>query len=396
MNEATIEKVVRAYEATHGCAPEVVVRAPGRVNLIGEHVDYNGGRVLPIAIDHATIVAAGRPTDATRTIDVEAMDVGRRNRIERLAKYEASERGSRDAHLDYILGPLRILLEKGLDPSPMNCTISSDIPIGAGLSSSAALEVAMLLTARELLGCVTDPRTLAEEAMASEHRFAGTPCGIMDMYASAAAERDHACLIDCARKTCTQVPLPESRELKIVITDTGVRHTLSDGSYADRRAACEESARRLGVTTLSEISADDFDERSLPEPIRAKAKHVITEIERVDRFVEAMKADDLPRAGEILSESHRSLRDDFKVSCRELDHIVAVAESMEDSGIYGSRMTGGGFGGCVVTLCHPESVDLFKRAVSPAFNSRFGHAPEIFETSAAHGAQVVGFGPSTD
>jgi galactokinase len=389
MNEKTIEKAVNGYEAIHRCAPEVVVRSPGRVNLIGEHIDYNGGRVLPIAIDHATIVVAGRPAEETRSMIIEALDLGRVNRIEDLRKYESLGHASKDSHLDYILGPLKILLEKGLDPSPLNCTISSDIPIGAGLSSSAALEIGMLVAAREILCCRIDPRSLAEEAMDSEHRFAGTPCGIMDMYACSAAKADHACLIDCTHKTCTHIPLPDSERLRIVIIDTGVRHTLADGAYANRRQACEEAARRLGVTTLSEVESSEFDETVLPEEIRSRARHVINEIERVDSFVAAVKSDDLARAGEILGESHRSLRDDFEVSCPELDFIVDVADSIQNPGIYGSRMTGGGFGGCVISLCHPDAVAQLKAEVVPAFTSRFGTAPAVFETHAARGAEPV-------
>ena len=389
MNEDTIEKAVHAYEALHRTAPEIVVRAPGRVNLIGEHIDYNGGRVLPIAIDHATIVAAGRPSTKTRSMVVQALDLDRVDRIEDIARYESLGHGSEDGHLDYVLGPLKILYEKGLDPSPLNCAIASDIPIGAGLSSSAALEVGMLVTARELLGCPTDPASLAEEAMASEHRFAGTPCGIMDMYACAAAKSDHACLIDCSQRACAQIPLPGSERLRIVIIDTGVRHTLADGAYANRREACEESARRLGVTTLSEIESSQFDETVLPEEIRTRARHVIGEIERVDEFVMAVEAGDLTRAGRILGESHRSLRDDFEVSCPELDFVVELADAMKHPGIYGSRMTGGGFGGCVIALCHPDSIDELKATVVPAFNSAFGRCPGIFETHAARGAEPL-------
>ncbi len=389
MNEEIIEKAVTAYRAMHRKPPEVVVRAPGRVNLIGEHIDYNGGRVLPIAIDHATIVAVGRPVEDTRELTIDALDIGRVTRLPDLETYLARGHGSQEAHLDYVVGPLKILLEKGLDPSPLNCTISSDIPIGAGLSSSAALEIGMLVAARELLQCGGDPRTLAEEAMASEHRFAGTPCGIMDMYACAAAEAGHACLIDCVERTCTQIALPDSDRLRIVITDTGVRHTLADGAYADRRKDCEESARRLGVNSLSEIEGNDFDADVLPEGIRSRARHVISEMRRVDRFVTAVENDDLPEAGRILGESHRSLRDDFEVSCAELDLIVEVADSIGIPGIYGSRMTGGGFGGCVLSLCHPDSVEPLKAEVIPAFFSEFGRSPRVFETNAAGGASPL-------
>ena len=389
MNEATIEKAVETYRRTHRSMPEVIVRAPGRVNLIGEHIDYNGGSVLPIAIDHATIVAAGRSDADGRSVEVNALDVGRRNVIEDLPAHHPRGHDSEDGHLDYIIGPLKILLEKGIDPRPMNCTISSDIPIGAGLSSSAALEVGMLLAARTLVGRSADPKTLAEEAMESEHRFAGTPCGIMDMFVSAAAESGHACLIDCIRRTCRQITLPDSDRLRIVITDTGVRHALADGAYADRRHACETSARLLGVGSLSEVTRSEFDEGALPKDIRSRARHVITEIDRVDRFIEALEAEDLPLAGNILGESHRSLRDDYEVSCPELDMIVEVADSLVDAGVYGSRMTGGGFGGCVVSLCDPNAVEPLRSALSSAYQSRYGRPPSIFETDAGPGAACL-------
>lgn len=375
-------RVNHTFRELEGRPPQCVTRAPGRVNLIGDHVDYAGGLVLPIAIERATTVAIGTNPDEDGFL-VELLDLERSLHLDRddLETMDGTE-------LDYIRGPLQQLHRSGLTPPGLRLVVASDIPIGAGLSSSAALQVAVLIGVRRLLGAGTDPLEVALEAQRSEHAI-GTPCGLMDMYVSAAARPDHACLIDCSTNGLRQVPLPASRDAVFIITDTGVRHDLRDGGYAQRRAECEQAASLLGIGLLGEADEARVERAGLPEPMNRRARHVTSEIRRVGAFAEAVEGGDLEAAGNLMFESHDSLRDDFEVSCPELDLVVETARSMTGS-IHGSRMTGGGFGGCTVTLCDPGRETDFLDAVDEAFRHRFGRTPRSIRSAAAAGAGPVG------
>ena len=358
MNDDPETRVDHTFRELEGRPPQCVTRAPGRVNLIGDHVDYAGGLVLPIAIERATTVAIGTTADEDGFL-VDLLDLGRSLRLGRDAL------GTMDGtDLDYIRGPLQQLHRSGLTPPGLRLVVASDIPIGAGLSSSAALQVAVLIGVRRLLGAETDPLEVALEAQRSEHAI-GTPCGLMDMYVSAAAHPDHACLIDCSTNGLRQVPLPPSRDAVFIITDAGVRHDLRDGGYARRRSECEQAASLLGVDLLGKADEARVDRAGLPEPMNRRARHVASEIRRVGAFAEAVEGGDLEAAGTLMFESHDSLRDDFEVSCPELDLVVETARSMA-GGVHGSRMTGGGFGGCTVTLCEPDRETDFLGTVDEA------------------------------
>ena len=379
MSETAAERVGQTFQRDEGTPPKVLSIAPGRVNLIGDHVDYTGGLVMPIAIDRNTAVAIG-PHAGDQEIVVDFLDLDDRNG---LVIDSAKEMDGTD--LDYIRGPLLQLEAMGLEIPPLRLTISSTVPMGAGLSSSAALQVAVLLGIRTYLDKPVSPLELALEAQRSEHSI-GTPCGLMDMYVSAAARSGHACLIDCSCNELSQVPVPPEEEAVFIITDTKVRHDLRDGGYAQRRAECEQSAELLGHARLSEATLGALEDADLPTPLHRRARHVLSESLRVRTFADALEEGDLTRAGQAMFRSHQSLKDDFEVSCPELDLIVETAGSMREAGIHGSRMTGGGFGGSTITMCRPEAEAGFRERISEVFASRFGHQPESIRTSAADGA----------
>ncbi len=383
-------RVQESYGRRFGRSPELISIAPGRVNLIGDHVDYAGGLVMPIAIDCCTEVAVGRDPETTDEPSViVAADLDMECEID-LAKVQSPRQpGAPDAFLNYVTGPLEQIRKAGLSLPRIDLMIASSVPMGGGLSSSAALEVAVLLGVRTLLGRKTAPLELALEAQRAEHEQAGTPCGIMDMYVSAAARPGHACMIDCMTNELRQVPMPAKDEAVVMVTDTRTRHELNDGAYATRREQCEEAARMLGVDLLGQASIDRVNEAGLPGAIDSRARHVVEEIARVIDFADALGSGDLETAGDAMFSSHDSLRDLYEVSCPELDLLVETARAHRGRGVHGSRMTGGGFGGCTVTLCRREFVDELETSFKSAFRGEFGHEPESFITSAGAGAHVM-------
>ena len=373
-----------------GGPPDEIAVAPGRVNLIGDHVDYAGGVVMPVAIDCCTAVAVSGDRGTSDGMSrIHAVDLDRECEIDFGRIQTPRPAGTPDAFLNYITGPIEQLRGSGLSIPRMDLVITSSVPMGGGLSSSAALEVAVLLGVRTLLGRPASPLELALEAQRAEHEQAGTPCGIMDMYVSAAAHAGHACMIDCMTHDLRQVRMPSADTAVLMVTDTKTRHELNDGAYASRRRQCEEAAKILGVELLGQASVDQVRGAGLPDEIESRACHVVEEIARVRCFAEALESDDLERAGEAMFASHDSLRDLYEVSCPELDLLVDTARSHRDRGVYGSRMTGGGFGGCTVTLCRKEAVDDLRDAFMEKFRSAFGHEPDSFITSAGAGAHVV-------
>ena len=383
MTSSAANRVLEAFRKTQGTDPAIVSVAPGRVNLIGDHVDYAGGVVLPIAIERETAIAFGpNPVGAGCSIDFLDIEDGIDQELE---IGSAMDHGG----LDYIRGHLAQLMSTGIEIPPAKMVVASTVPMGAGLSSSAALQVALLLGIRSWVNAPASPLEIALEAQRSEHSI-GTPCGLMDMYVSAAAKGGHACLIDCKSTELKQIPLPDEHEVEFVITDTGVRHDLRDGSYAKRRTECEQASELLGHELLSDASLQELAETDLPEPLHRRARHVISENMRVRTFADAMSGGDLQTAGTCMFESHQSLRDDFEVSCPELDLIVEVAASMRSRGVHGARMTGGGFGGSTITMCTPDARKEFEAALVTEFNDRFEHRPSSMRSRAADGAHLLG------
>ncbi|HVR70007.1 MAG TPA: galactokinase [Vicinamibacteria bacterium] len=380
------ERSRRAFRDLYGRDPRLF-RAPGRVNLIGEHTDYNDGFVLPIALDRDTLVAAAPRPD--RRLRARSADHGEEGEID----LDAPPPPRRGTWLDYVEGTARVLEER-IGPVPgADLLVAGDVPEGAGLSSSAALEMAVAAALASLAGWRLDRRALALAGQAAEHRFVGTRCGIMDQLVSMLGEAGHALLIDCRSLETRPIPLPPDRAA-ILVFDSGVRHRHSSGEYNVRRAQCEEAAARLGALTpgvraLRDVAPDDLERHAaaLGEPLRRRARHVVSEIHRTALAASALSRGDLAGFGRLMFASHASLRDDFEVSVPELDTLVQAARSAP--GVLGARMTGGGFGGCTVTLAEAAQVEAAGTAIAAAFALRFGRAPAWFVTRAADGAGEI-------
>ncbi|NDC53037.1 MAG: galactokinase [Planctomycetia bacterium] len=359
-------------------ATDVTVVSPGRVNLIGEHTDYNDGFVLPLAIERGLEIAVRRRTGSTvrllsdrggPAIDI---DVGR----PLVAGTPCWTR--------YAAGVIAGFQRLGWTIPGFEALITADLPVGGGLSSSAALEVGIATVIEALCGRALDPVDKALLCQRAEHEFAGVPCGLMDQLAVTCGRRGHALLVDCRSRDVRPVPLGD--EIRILVIDSGVKHALGDGGYATRRRECETAARLLGVKALRDVTPLQLAEaeRRLPEPERRRARHVVTENERVLSFVAAAERADWPTAGRLMNASHASLRDAFEVSCRELDLICDAVGDVD--GVYGRRMTGGGFGGCAVALVDATRADAVEAAATTACTAALGHPPTMFLTHAAAGA----------
>lgn len=367
--------------------PTVLAASPGRVNLIGEHIDYLDGWVMPAAIDrHLVIEASPSEDDRFEIVPVQAGFGGAvRFSKEDLHRREAKE----DRWLNYVLGVVAGYRDAGVEVPGFRATIRADLPAGAGLSASAALETATALVVEALTGIeqeVVDRALLCQRA---EHEYAGVPCGIMDQLAVGAGKAGHALLLDCRDLSMRQVPLPE--DLVLLVTDTGVKHALGDGEYRIRREQCELALSLLGADSFRDLDLARVEAARglLGEKLFRRARHAVTEMERVGRFAEVLGAGDRESIGTILREGHESLRDDYEVSCAELDCLVDAAyEFGAGRGHAGSRMTGGGFGGSTISLVAREAADDLRTHLEDSFEERFGRRPHAFVTSAVDGARL--------
>jgi galactokinase len=328
-----------AYESVFGAAPEVTASAPGRVNLIGEHTDYSGGLVLPIAIPQRAQVALSKRED--EVVRAVSSNVGSRVPVTFVIGHEKKQ----DGWIDYVQGTVVALRNAGFPVGGFDMALASEVPAGAGLSSSAALEVALLRALRQAFGLALDDVALAKVGRAAETDFIGAPIGIMDQLAASLADQSAALFIDTRSLEHERIPLPPSIEL--VVIDSGVAHGHANGEYRTRRAECDRAAALLAVGMLREVT-DPAAVDVLPEPLRRRARHVVTENQRVRQAVSAIRSGDVVRLGELLDLSHESLRVDFEVSVEEVDRLVASAQ--RDPDVLGARMTGGGFGGAIVAL----------------------------------------------
>lgn len=362
-------------------------RAPGRVNLIGEHTDYNDGFVLPVAIERETVVALRARPD--RTVRVHSLNLNQSR------EFDLDQPGPprRLDWLDYIEGVAQALLSRGARLSGADLAILSDVPEGAGLSSSAALEISTGLALLAAGGDELERVSLALAGQQAEHTYVGTMCGIMDQYIAALGRAGHALLIDCRTLEPTHIPVDTSRTA-IAICDSRVKHELASSEYNQRRAECERAVEVLGeflpgIRALRDVSVEDFERYAerLPEPIKRRARHVVTENERTLRAAQALGAGDLTEMGRLMAASHKSLRDDYEVSCAELDILVDVASAI--SGVRGSRMTGGGFGGCTVNLVDREALSNFHEIVAHKYRQSTGLEPHIYTSAAAEGASEI-------
>ncbi|MCR4401636.1 MAG: galactokinase [Firmicutes bacterium] len=380
-----------AVAYTEDASPVRVVRAPGRVNLIGEHTDYNDGFVLPAAIDRDVTMAARRRRDRkVRAFSID-YDVGTEFSLDDIRP------DSVHAWTNYIRGTLDVLMKRGLPVTGMDLAVTGDVPRGAGLSSSAALETATAVAARVVGGFALEGPELALACQEAENRFVGVRCGIMDQFASALGKAGHALFIDCRSHRYELVPVP--RGYRIVICDSGVRRGLRDSEYNVRRAQCEEAVRLLKedlphVRALRDVSSGELAalQGKLSEEVRRRAAHVIAENERVTRGVKALREGRVDEFGRLMVESHESLARLYEVSCRELDLLVDIALAWP--GVIGARMTGAGFGGCTVNLVREEAVGGFAETVMSEYgrrvdSSKLSAPPQVYVCEAADGAGVV-------
>ena len=379
--------LAQAFKDRYGGAEPRLFRAPGRVNLIGEHTDYNDGFVLPMALDRETVVAAAPRPD--RVVRVRTLSLNQEAEFD----LDAPAARSRGTWLAYVEGVARSLEAGGARLAGADIVLDSDVPEGAGLSSSAALEIASGLALLTLSGQKIDLVALALAGQRAEHEYVGTKSGIMDQYTSALARAGCALLIDCRALTAEAVPLDFTRA-QVVICDTNVKHELASSEYNTRRAECEEGVRLLrevlpGIEALRDVSPEEFAAHAdrLPEVVRRRCRHVVAENERTLRAVAALGQGDLAETGRLMYESHASLRDDYEVSCRELDILVEAASGV--GGAHGARMTGGGFGGSTVNLVGRERVPEFSAAVAEEYRRRAGREATLYVTDAGAGAEEI-------
>jgi galactokinase len=366
-------------DATH------MVYAPGRVNLIGEHTDYNGGFVLPCAIERGIFVAARPRTDSR-------VQVWTLERQDEPASFDLSVplKVGVPAWSNYVRGVIAGLQEEGLRLAGFDAIVHASLPAGGGLSSSAALEVATATLAEALLGITIDRLKKALICQKAEHVFAGTPCGIMDQFAVVFGKRGQLLLIDC-RSLERELVAMQDGDVSFLIINTMVKHSLSDGGYKSRREECGEAARLLNVELLREATPQNVDQaRSrLPEVLFRRARHITTENERTLMAVDALRRGAFAELGGLMYKSHASLRDDFNVSCRELDIVVEEARALKEEGVLGCRMTGGGFGGCCIALVAASATTKIAAAINDGYHKATGFNPVIFATQPADGPLVI-------
>ena len=375
-----MSQIEKKFLETFGAEPDLVAAAPGRVNLIGEHIDYSDGFVLPFAIKDRTLVAARKRGDST----VRIASAQRRNKIVTvdISKVKPGLKGEWER---YALGVLWALgVKEGVD-----VLIDGHVPLGAGLSSSAALECSVATAMNHLFDLGFNLEELARLTQKAENQYVGVPCGIMDQSVSLMATQGSALLLDCRDLTTKNIPFDvASSGLELLIIDTQAHHALTDGGYAERRASCESVVAKLGITSLRELSMEQLENSRglLTETEFVRARHAVTEMKRVLECVEALSNSDFAKVGQLINQSHTSLRDDYTVSCPELDTAVEAALA---AGALGSRMVGGGFGGSAIALIQASKTTETIKSVEKAFSSKGFKAPRFFTSLPSQGAELL-------
>jgi galactokinase len=386
------ETAIQAFRKRFSEMPRYVAQAPGRVNLLGEHVDYNGGFVLPVAIDRATYIAFG-PSETQQTTLVAA-DFSEEALFipETLPAKTKVDGTSLPEWALYPAGVAWALGQAGLSTPGIRAVYSSNIPRGSGLSSSASIEMAFGVAWSEVGGWSLPPMQLALLGQKAENRYVGVNCGIMDQFASACGEPGRLLLLDCRSLEYRSLPLPENTA--IVVADTSVRRKLTSGEYNDRRAACEEAVRLLsqdlpGIKALRDVSVDAFNHfgKCLPDLVEKRARHVVEEIERTRQAIPFLEQGKIAAFGQLMNDCHSSLKNLYEVSTPELDTMVQIARSLP--GCLGARLTGGGFGGCTVNLVVSDMAEDFARSLGPEYEIRTGLHPEIYICQASGGAGLL-------
>lgn len=385
MNATPLARAAAVFQAAFGQAPSIQVQAPGRVNLIGEHTDYNDGLVLPCAIDYRTVIVARLRGD--RQVRVAAADYD--GALDAYALDAPIERLDAPMWANYVRGVVRDLVERGLPVQGMDLAIAGDVPQGAGLSSSASLSVAVCRLFATLPGFEgLSPVDMALVAQRAENDFVGTKCGNMDQISSACGVQDHALMIDCRSLEVRPVPVPGNAA--IMIFNSHVARGLVDSAYNTRREQCEQAARHFGLPALRDLDLATLEARAaeLDPVVLRRARHVVTENARVAAAAQALAAGDLVRMGELMEASHASMRDDFEITVPAIDQLVGIVKSVIGTA-GGVRMTGGGFGGCVVALVPHELVDAAREAVQRAYTAPNGGSATIYVCRAAAGAGAI-------
>ncbi len=352
---------------------DTYIRAPGRVNLIGDHTDYQDGFCVPVAIDRDVLVGFRSRTDGMVVVQSREFD----GAVDLAADGSATPHTVEPAWGRTVAAVLRVLATSGRPPVGFDAVIGSTIPVGSGLSSSAAFAVAVTLAAAHVAEIRLERRDLILAAQEAEHLASGVPCGVLDQTASVCGQAEHALLLDCRSIDIDAVPLPDA--ITILIVHSGLPRHLADSAYADRRATCEAAAARLGVPALRDATLEQVGD----DPF---ARHVVTENARALAFATALRAGDVAGCGELMRASHASLRDDFEVSTPELDRLVELAH---DEGAYGARLTGAGFGGCIVALVPAPRAETIAAAVADRYRAATGLAPTAFTVAAVDGAGLV-------
>ncbi|MDQ1524160.1 MAG: galactokinase [Pyrinomonadaceae bacterium] len=388
IDAAALRQAFRDVYGAQDGAPRLF-RAPGRVNLIGEHTDYNEGFVLPMAIDRETCVAA-RPR-ADRLVRIFSVNLNEH------AEFDLDQPGERERGiwLDYVEGVAQALERRGVRLGGADLALSSDVPVGAGLSSSAALEVSAGLALASVSGREVDPVELALAGQEAEHTYVGAKVGIMDQFIAALGRAGHALLIDCRTLETQAIPV-DTTDTLVAICDTRVKHELAASEYNTRRAECEQGVellRRAGLTNiraLRDVSEADLERygRALPEVVGRRCRHVVSENARTLDAAAALRDGRLEEMGRLMYASHESLRDDYEVSCAELDKLVEIATSLAGATL-GARMTGGGFGGCTVNLVRRDQLEHFRDTITREYTDATGRTPNIYVSEAGEGAGEV-------
>jgi galactokinase len=372
-------RVTAEFAPRFGSPPSAIVRAPGRVNLIGEHTDYNDGFVLPMAIDRAIWIALRPRPD--RLVVVHSLDFAE------TAEFDLDRLEKQSGWIEYLKGVAWALQQDAYRVHGFDAVVAGDVPIGAGLSSSAAWELAAARAFAVTSGFTWDATQMALVGQRAENQWVGMNCGIMDQMISAAGQADHALLIDCRSLETQPVPLPPG--IVVLVLDTATRRGLVDSAYNERRSQCEAVAKFFSVKALRDVTLDQLNEKRdlLDRVAYRRARHVISENERTLQAADAMKRGETIELGQLMQLSHMSLRDDFEVSSRELNVMVECAE--RQSGCYGARMTGAGFGGCAVALVRQNAAEAFSSSIATEYQAATGLTPNIYICTAANGAEIV-------
>jgi galactokinase len=380
--------ISQQFVKTYGRPPRWIVAAPGRVNVIGEHTDYNDGFVLPMAIERYAVMAADHSVDGKNTIQIRDTAKG----VEPvLIDLSAPVKPGTPKWSNYPRGVVAGFLARGINPGGLDILLHSTVPLGGGLSSSAALEVCTATLLEAVTGKKLDPVEKALLCQKAEHEFAGVPCGIMDQFISVMGRQDHLLLLDCRSRKTELVPMNDP-SVALLVVNTNVKHELGSGEYAKRRKQCETAAKILDVPSLRDADAKALESAKgkMDEVVYRRARHVIGEIERTVHAAEGIRASNWLTVGQLMHASHRSLRDDYEVSCSELDTVVEIAESIGiKGGVYGCRMTGGGFGGCAVALVKADAVEGISKKIATDYKKKTGIEATIFCSRPAAGATVL-------